>query len=87
MSLGIGAWLYDASADYSKSSKEINNAMLKAFSMTKKEYTNTPDVVLQGVETFNPFSYSAGDRNNIKQNINDTIKRSNIPKDMLWILK
>ena len=38
MSLAIGTWLYDASSDYSKSSKNLNDAMLKAMSAKKTEY-------------------------------------------------
>ena len=38
MSLAIGTWLYDASSDYSKDSKAINEAMLNAFKIEKNEY-------------------------------------------------
>lgn len=88
MSLAIGSWLFDASTDYSKSSRAINDAMLSAFSVRKNEYNDTPNAVLEDVSSLPPFMPSGrGDRNNIKQNIKDTLKRSNIPKDMLWVIK
>ena len=88
MSLGIGTWLYDASADYSSSSKKINEAMLNAFSSRKNEYQNTPNEVLNNVGAFNPFlPTNKMDKKNIKTNVKDAIKRSNIPSDMFWVLK
>jgi len=89
MSLAIGSWLFDASADYSKSSKAVNDAMIKAFSVRKNKYTDTPDSVLEDVSALPPFMPTSRDmnNNNIKQNIKNTLKRSNIPKDMLWIFK
>ena len=34
ISMAIGSWLYDASDDYSKNSKDLNSAMLKAMKKT-----------------------------------------------------
>jgi len=45
MSLAIGTWLFDASADYSKNSKALNDAMLAAMSRQTNPYSETPDVV------------------------------------------
>ena len=87
MSLGIGTWLYDASADYSQSSKKINDAMLNAFSMQKKEYIDTPDNVLSEVSSLPVFMPHREDKKNIKTNIKKALKKSNIPSDMLWVLK
>ena len=87
MSLGIGAWLYDASADYSSSSKKINDAMLNSFGNRKNEYQNTPQEVLKDAGSFNPFFPTISDRKNVKTNIKDAIKKNNIPKDMFWVLK
>jgi hypothetical protein len=42
MSLAIGSWLFDASADYSKNSKSLNDAMLAAMSRNTNPYSNTP---------------------------------------------
>jgi hypothetical protein len=46
MSLAIGTWLFDASADYSKNSKALNDAMLKAMSRNTNLYGDTPDAVI-----------------------------------------
>ena len=87
MSLAIGAWLYDASGDYSKSSQKINAAMLNAFGNRKSKYKDTPEGVLSEVNHFNPFFPKQESKNNVKTNIKNAIKKSNIPKDMLWVLK
>jgi hypothetical protein len=87
MSLAIGTWLFDASGDYSQSSKKLNNAMLNAFSMQSKEYSDTPDNVLSEVSSAPVFMPQRYDKKNIKTNIKKALKRSNIPKDMLWVLK
>jgi len=88
MSLGIGTWLYDASADYSNSSKKVNAAMLNAFSVRKNEYQQTPDQVLSNVSLPNYIPFS-DPKNDSKKNINikKALKRNNIPKGMEWILK
>ena len=87
MSLGIGTWLYDASADYSSSSKQVNQAMLNAFSSTRKEYGETPDQVLSDTTVLPVFSAGRNDKSIIKTNLNKALKRSKIPADMQWILK
>ena len=90
MSLGIGTWLYDASADYSSSSKKVNQAMLNAFSSARKEYTETPDQVLSDVSilpVFSTLSKNRENKTNVKTNLKRALKRNNIPKGMEWILK
>lgn len=87
MSLGIGTWLYDASADYSSSSKQVNQAMLNAFSSQRKEYSETPDQVLSDTTVLPVFSTGRNDKSIIKTNLNKALKRSKIPADMQWILK
>ncbi len=87
MSLGIGTWLYDASADYSSSSKKVNDAMLNAFSIKRKEYSDTPNQVLDTIADAPVFMPQRNDKNNIKTNIKKALKKSNIPPDMYWILK
>jgi len=65
MSLAIGTWLYDASADYSKNSKELNNAMLSAMKRSTKPFEDTPDVISDPVRLFSGNSKenrSAGPR-------------------------
>jgi len=37
MALAIGVWLYDSSVSYSKQSSDLNNAMLNAFAVNKRE--------------------------------------------------
>ncbi len=88
MSLAIGSWLYDASSDYSKNSKELNKAMLSAFSVRSNTYEDTPSQV------FTDFSGRTSsdikdleDKNNTKINVKKAISRRNIPSDMLWVLK
>jgi hypothetical protein len=87
MSLGIGTWLYDASADYSSSSKKVNEAMLNAFSSTRKEYGETPDQVLNDTTIMPVFASARSDKSIIKTNLNKALKRSKIPPGMEWILK
>lgn len=89
MSLAIGTWLYDASAEYSTSSKKINSAILNAFSVRKNQYNNTPDQVLNEVNSLPVFLPSQGNKNDIKEKnkIKNNLKKSNIPNDMLWVLK
>ena len=84
MSLGIGTWLYDASADYSSSSKKVNSAMLNAFSVRKNEYQQTPDQVLtnSSLPSYIPFSDP-----NKKNNTKKSFSKNNIPQGMEWILK
>jgi hypothetical protein len=43
---------------------------------------------LNNVGAFNPFlPTNKMDKKNIKTNVKDAIKRSNIPSDMFWVLK
>ena len=84
MSLAIGSWLYDASSDYSKDTKTINQAILNAFSVERKEYQSQSD----GSGLGSPI-YRSGDKDKriVRQNVNSAKNRSNIPNDMLWVLK
>jgi hypothetical protein len=47
MSLAIGTWLYDASADHSKGSSEINKAMLAAMSVNTKHFNGVSNSISQ----------------------------------------
>ncbi|MGI9571997.1 MAG: terminase large subunit domain-containing protein [Candidatus Actinomarinaceae bacterium] len=89
MSLAIGSWLYDASSDYSKNSKDLNNAMLASMSVHRKEYDQTPDAALEGMNTIPIFrsKNNESSRNIVKTDLNKALKRSNIPKDMYWVIK
>ena len=89
ISLAIGSWLYDASADYSKSSKALNDAMLSAISVKRNEYDQTPEAALKGMNTIPIYRSGTGqsDKRIVKADINNATKRSNIPKDMHWIFR
>jgi len=52
MSLAIGTWLFDASADHSKNSKALNDAMLKAMSRSTNPYADTPDAAISPINVF-----------------------------------
>jgi len=90
MSLAIGVWIYDASEGYSTNSKTLNNAMLKAMSVTRNTYDELPDAILEGRPHNNPGS----ERKNIdpgakpKRGIHSSeIKNKiNIVNDWKWIL-
>jgi hypothetical protein len=86
MSLAIGIWLFDSSSGYSKNSKELNDAMLKSMKFEVKQYDKTPEAALTGIGVL-PIYRNSGNKSNTKTNINKALKRSNIPKDMLWVLK
>ena len=77
MSLAICSWLYDASSEYSKNSKDLNSAMLNAMSVQRNEYDKTPDVVLEGMSGMPIF----------RSNNNKALKRSKISSDMFWVIK
>jgi hypothetical protein len=82
ISMAIGAWLFDASADYSKTSKQVNDAMLNAFKVERKEYQSES---AGGAGEGSPIYRSSNNIN--KRNINSGTKRGSIPKDMLWVIK
>ena len=84
MSLAIGTWLYDASSDYSKDSKAVNQAMLNAFKIERNEYQS--EYSNNGSPIYKSKS-NRSDRRIIKTDINSATNRSNIPKDMFWVLK
>lgn len=90
MSLAIGSWLYDASSDYSKNSKDLNSAMLAAMSFQSKTYDQTPEAALTGMNTI-PILRSSNNSDSknsiVKTDLNKALKRSSIPSDMTWVLK
>ena len=62
--------------------------MLSAFRLETKVYDHTPDEALKDVNTIPAFlPNKRSDKTNVKRDIKSAIKRSNIPKDMLWVLK
>ena len=61
--------------------------MLNAFSSQRKEYKDTPEQVLGDVSSLPVFLPQRNEKNNVKTNIKKALKKSNIPQDMLWVLK
>ena len=89
MSMAIGSWLFDASSDYSKNAKTLNDAMLNCFQKRTRGYGDTPDAVFQpvGVYSNSTNKQNSNDKQIVNQDINKAINRSNIPDDMKWLLK
>ena len=88
MSLAIGTWLYDASSDYSKNAKTLNDAMLASMKVEAKTYDHTPEAALKDVNTIPVYRSGTNHQKGIvKSDINKALKRSNIPNDMLWVIK
>ena len=91
MSMAIGCWLFDASGEYSKHSKMLNDAIFNSFEKKSRAYADTPDNVLQPVGVYG--ENNNGERGNsekgniVKQDVNNTLKRGNIPNDMVWLLE
>jgi len=80
MSLAIGTWLFDASSDYSKNSKAINEAMLNAMSKRVNPYTETSENIISPVSVYtgnqkqnrdSSKRYFGGASTKQKQSIND----------------
>jgi hypothetical protein len=84
ISLAIGTWLYDASTDYSKSSKDINKAMLAGMSNSTREYTdNTSTINIDPISVFSGNNIDKTSKNPFSVNKN----RSKIDSDHLWVIK
>ena len=57
ISLAIGSWLFDSSADYSNHTSTLNQSMLKAMSVSQNAYTSQHNIVDKNdVKIINPFS-------------------------------
>ena len=85
MSLAIGTWLFDASADYSKNSKALNDAMLQAMSRKTNPYSDTPEAANTPI-----MIYSGNNKQNrdTRSNFNggtNAKEKQNI-KDHNWLL-
>jgi len=91
MSFAIGTWLYDASEDYSKNSRLINDAMLKAMSVTRNSYDDLPDAILDGRPHNNKSqeNKNVDKKSKIDRNIHgtETNKKLKILSEWDWILK
>jgi hypothetical protein len=90
MSLAIGTWLYDASGDYSKNSKALNDAILSCFSRKERTYNDTPDAVFNPIGVYGNISKTnrenTGKDQIIKSNVKKALNRGMIPDDMKWVL-
>ena len=90
MSFAIGIWLFDAAEGYSKNSRDINDAMLKAMSVTRNTYDDLPDAILEG----RPHNNPGKDRKNVetarevKRSIHssDVKNKIKILNDWKWVL-
>ena len=84
MSLAIGTWLYDASSDYSKDTKELNNSMLAAMSLKTTTYNDTPDAVVS-------HGYKSSEKSNVDKHSNNRFnsnsKVSKIAQEYMWLIK
>jgi len=57
ISLAIGLWLFDTSAEFGKYAGELNKAMLESMSMSSREYKDMKDTG-QDVKPFNKFAFA-----------------------------
>jgi len=89
MSLAIGTWLFDASADHSKSSKVLNEEMLKAMSFKTKSYSETPDAIYSPVGVYSSLNKDSNrnQTNNFFPDVSKTKSQSKLLSDMSWVWK
>ena len=87
MSMAIGMWLYDASSDYSKDSKLLNEAMLQSMKREINQYEGTPDNVITEIEGGHGSKKNDLHTRSSKFKSCNTKHGGNIPDDMLWVLK
>ena len=83
MSFAIGSWIYDASADYSQNSRQINDAMLKAMRVTRNAYDDMAGAVTEG----NPNSSTTSGNNKRKSTVDSWNKKHQLMKDHEWVYK
>jgi hypothetical protein len=89
ISFAIAMWLYDSGDGYSKSSKGLNDAMLKAMKVTRNSYDDMPNAIIEG----RPHSAGSRDpktnpdphkKHNVTGNWNNKLK---IMNEWDWIYK
>mgnify|MGYP003111291033 CR=1 FL=1 len=87
MSLAIGTWLYDASADYSKGSKSINDAMISAMSVSSNVFTEggSASIAVQNESDTGKRSNNVDKTSKNPFKLNRAV--SKIPNDYLWVIK
>ena len=83
MALAIGCWLFDTSSEYSKSSNDLNKAMLDAFSVNSNKATGVLDPRLKDLQRINPFKpvLVSGDQPHPEN------EDKNPLTDFLWLIK
>ena len=88
MSLAIGTWLFDASSDYSKNTKALNEAMLSAMSRKATPYSDTPEAATTPINIFSRGSVSSQNRDSgPKSSEFSTAAKNRInTKDNSWLL-
>jgi len=86
MSLAIGSWLFDASSDYSKNNKGLNDAMLDGMGKKVTKFNHTSDQVYSDYREFSN-SKNVNNKNNVKQDINKTKNQSGVPTDFFWLIR
>lgn len=90
MSFAIGVWIFDTAEGYSKNSRGLNDAMLKAMSVSRNTYDDMPDAILEG----RPYNNPGAERKNVdpqkqaKRGIHssDIKNKIKILNDWKWIL-
>ena len=58
MSIAIGTWIYDISADYGKSSGDLNKAMLDAMSVKVNKSDRLPSAITENRQHNNPSQHA-----------------------------
>ena len=88
MSLAIGSWLFDASGDYSKNTKILNEQMLLGMKHSTKTFEETPGAVFNPIGVYSGFHKdNRNNRNTFNPDISNTKKQVNINGDFSWVLK
>ena len=90
MSFAIGVWIFDTAEGYSKNSRGLNDAMLKAMSVSRNTYDDMPDAILEGRPYNNPGSErkNVDPQKQVKRGIHssDIKNKIKILNDWKWIL-
>jgi hypothetical protein len=80
MSMAIGVWLYDASAEHGKDTAVLNQAMLAGMALKSNTFNGAANDVLTGESKRRVES-----RRDLINTRN--LNRYNIPADLMWIYK
>jgi len=80
MSLAIGTWLYDASAEHGKDSGALNQAMLAGMSIKSQHFNGVANDIMSG---------ESQRRVESKRDLVNSrhVSRNKIPADLLWIYR